>query len=62
MKLKGETRAGDVQNRMRSDILSCVLRPGDKLRFEALKDRYEVSFSTLREALARLSAESCRGS
>jgi GntR family transcriptional regulator, carbon starvation induced regulator len=57
MKLKGETRAGDVHQRMRDDILSCGLRPGEKLRFEGLKDRYEVSFSTLREALARLSAE-----
>ncbi|RCK21747.1 GntR family transcriptional regulator [Thalassospira lucentensis] len=58
MKTKGETRASDVHTRMRADILSCELKPGDKLRFEALKDRYDVSFSTLREALARLSAES----
>lgn len=57
MKTKGETRAGDVLHRMRDDILSCRLKPGDKLRFEVLKDRYEVSFSTLREALARLSEE-----
>lgn len=56
-KTKGETRAGDVHLRMRDDILSCVLKPGEKLRFEALRDRYEVSFSTLREALVRLSAE-----
>lgn len=57
MKSKGETRAGDVHQRMRDDILSCVLQPGEKLRFEGLRDRYEVSFSTLREALARLSSE-----
>lgn len=57
MKTAGETRAGDVLNRMRDDILGCVLQPGEKLRFEALKTRYEVSFSTLREALARLVAE-----
>lgn len=57
MKTKGETRAGDVLQRMRDDILSCKLKPGDKLRFEVLKERYEVSFSTLREALARLSEE-----
>lgn len=54
---KRETRGSDVLQRMRNDILSCKLKPGDKLRFEALRDRYEVSFSTLREALARLSAE-----
>ena len=54
---RGETRAGDVHLRLRDDILSCALKPGDKLRFEALRDRYVVSFSTLREALARLAAE-----
>lgn len=57
VKPKGETRAGDVLQRLREDILGCVLQPGDKLRFEALRDRYEVSFSTLREALSRLAAE-----
>ena len=31
--------------------------PGAKLRFEALRDIYSVSFSTLREALSRLVAE-----
>ncbi|MDP3342195.1 GntR family transcriptional regulator [Frigidibacter sp.] len=57
MKIKGETRAGDVLMRIRDDILTCRLTPGEKLRFEALKDRYEVSFSTLREALSRLTEE-----
>lgn len=57
VKLRGETRAGDVLLRLREDIVSCTLQPGAKLRFEALRDRYEVSFSTLREALARLVAE-----
>lgn len=57
VRAKGETRAGDVLLRLRDDILGCVLQPGDKLRFEALRERYEVSFSTLREALSRLAAE-----
>lgn len=57
IRAKGETRAGDVHQRMRDDILSCVLAPAEKLRFEGLRERYEVSFSTLREALARLAAE-----
>ncbi|APG87667.1 FCD domain-containing protein [Sinorhizobium americanum] len=56
-KPSGETRAGDVLQRMRLDIISCVLKPGSKLRFEPLKDMYAVSFSTLREALSRLVAE-----
>lgn len=53
----GETRAGDVLQRMRLDIVSCSLVPGEKLRFEVLRNRYAVSFSTLREALSRLAAE-----
>lgn len=53
----GETRAADVLARMRNDIVSCSLKPGSKLRFETLKELYEVSFSTLREALSRLVAE-----
>ncbi|MGB3833200.1 MAG: FCD domain-containing protein [Mesorhizobium sp.] len=56
-KPKGETRASDVLQRMRNDIVSCALLPGERLRFEALRDRYEVSFSTLREALSRLFVE-----
>lgn len=57
LKTAGETRATDVLHRMRTDIISCVLKPDAKLRFEALRDTYGASFSTLREALARLVAE-----
>lgn len=56
-KAGSETRAGDVLQRMRLDIINCALKPGEKLRFEALRTRYAVSFSTLREALSRLAAE-----
>lgn len=55
--LVGGTLATDVLHRLREDIVSCVLKPGEKLRFEALKSIYGVSFSTLREALSRLSSE-----
>ena len=55
--LIGRTLATDVLHRLRNDIISCVLKPGDRLRFEALKEIYGVSFSTLREALARLASE-----
>jgi GntR family transcriptional regulator, carbon starvation induced regulator len=57
LKPAGETRAADVLHRMRTDIISCALKPGAKLRFEALREMYAVSFSTLREALSRLVAE-----
>jgi GntR family carbon starvation induced transcriptional regulator len=56
-KRTGETRAGEVLIRMRRDIINCVLKPNEKLRFEALRKMYSVSFSTLREALSRLAAE-----
>ncbi len=42
---------------LRRDILNGTLLPDTPLRFEALKERYGLSFSPLREALARLQAE-----
>ncbi len=42
---------------MREDILSGRLQPGTKLRAEALKERYNVGASTLREALNLLVGE-----
>lgn len=55
--LIGKTLATDVQHRLREDIVSCILKPGDRLRFETLREIYGVSFSTLREALSRLASE-----
>jgi GntR family transcriptional regulator, carbon starvation induced regulator len=42
---------------IRLDILNGVLPPGAKLRFEMLRERYNVGASTLREALTRLVGE-----
>ena len=39
---------------LRTDIIEGRLAPGEKLRVEHLKDRYEVSAGTLREAITRL--------
>ena len=39
---------------LRRDIVRGRLAPGERLRVEHLKDRYEVGAGTLREALARL--------
>jgi len=55
--LVGRTLASDVLYRLRHDILEATLRPGERLRFEALRASYGVSFSTLREALAHLVEE-----
>lgn len=40
--------------RLRDDIVEGRLAPGEKLRVEHLKDRYEVGAGTLREAITRL--------
>ena len=51
------TLASSVYDRLRGDILSSVLQPGEKLRAEFLRDRYGVGNSPIREALNRLSAD-----
>ena len=55
--LIGRTLATDVMHRLRGDIIACTLLPGTRLRFEALRSVYHVSFSTLREGLSRLASE-----
>lgn len=44
-------------HRIRGDIVSCVLRPRQKLRLEPLKAQYGVGIGTLREILNRLASE-----
>lgn len=46
-----------VFNLLRQDILTGRLRPGERLRVESLRQRYEVGGSPLREALMRLQSE-----
>jgi len=53
---EGRTLADSVFARLRSDILSSKLPPGSKLRFEKLREDYQVGLSPLREALSRLAA------
>lgn len=43
-----------VYERIRSEILSCVLRPGTQLQERELAERYAVSKSPIRDALLRL--------
>jgi DNA-binding GntR family transcriptional regulator len=42
---------------IRSDIVACKLMPNERLRVEALRDRYSIGGSPIREALMRLEAE-----
>jgi GntR family carbon starvation induced transcriptional regulator len=40
--------------KIRTDIVRCVLRPREKLRIQALCERYAINASAIREALCRL--------
>jgi DNA-binding GntR family transcriptional regulator len=51
------TLATAAYERLRHEIVGGRLIPGEKLRIDALRDRFEIGGSPLREALARLSAE-----
>ena len=55
--VSARTLASDVRERLRADILNCVLKPGLRLRFEEIKTRYDVGLSPVREALFRLVSE-----
>lgn len=44
----------DVYRQLRVDIISCRLKPNEKLRFDALRKRYGAGVGTLREALSHL--------
>jgi GntR family transcriptional regulator, carbon starvation induced regulator len=52
-----QTLTASALSRMRSDIIACRLMPDQRLRFEALRERYGMGVSPLREALMRLEAE-----
>jgi DNA-binding GntR family transcriptional regulator len=51
----GQTLGSWVYERLRDDIVSGVLPPGQKLTLDSLKRRYDVGVTPLREALYRLS-------
>ena len=53
-----ETIGDATFRKIRNDIIHGVLRPGDRLTLDRLKQHYEVSVSTLREILTRLTTES----
>lgn len=54
---QARTLAAEVLGRLRADIVTCRLKPGEPLRFEPLKETYGASFTTLREALTALAAD-----
>ncbi|MDB5616835.1 GntR family transcriptional regulator [Tardiphaga sp.] len=56
-KVFGNTVAADVTHRLREELITCRLKPGEPLRFEPLRAMFGVSFTTLREALMALVAD-----
>jgi len=55
-KNRKQTKATRVQESIRDDIVCGRILPGEKLQMDALKDRYGVGYSPLREALSRLAS------
>jgi DNA-binding GntR family transcriptional regulator len=50
------TLASAIYARLRGDILSCRIKPGEKLNVSAISKRFNVSLAGVREALCRLVA------
>ena len=53
----GQTLNSSALAQLRADIVSCRLMPDERLRVEALRERYNMGTSPIREALMRLEAE-----
>ena len=52
-----KTLADEAYQRIHDDIISGQFAPNDKLQPDALRQRYNIGLSPLREALSRLAAE-----
>lgn len=52
-----QTISGKAYQLLRADIIAGSLAPGEKLRLQALQDRYELGLSPIREALMLLCGE-----
>jgi DNA-binding GntR family transcriptional regulator len=53
----GKTIAADLAHRLKEEIITCRLKPGEPLKFEELRNRFAASFTSLREALMSLVAD-----
>jgi len=47
----------DLRVLLRADIIDCVLVPGQRLKFEELRTRYDAGIGSLREALLQLESD-----
>jgi GntR family transcriptional regulator, carbon starvation induced regulator len=53
----GKSLTSQAFERIRSDILLGALRPNERLKIQALSERYEIGATAVREALSRLVTE-----
>lgn len=54
---RGSSLSESVYGRLRADLLSCRLAPGEKLKIDVLCRRLSAGSSAVREALSRLASE-----
>lgn len=57
VKETGLTLASSAYEALRQDIMEGRIPPGEKLQFDALRERYDVGISPIREALSRLHSD-----
>ncbi|MER9918839.1 MULTISPECIES: GntR family transcriptional regulator [unclassified Mesorhizobium] len=50
-------RSEEAYEQLKSDIVACVLQPGESLTEKQIGDRYQIRKATIRSALARLTQE-----
>jgi DNA-binding GntR family transcriptional regulator len=50
-------RSEEAYEQVKTDIVACVLRPGESLTEKQIGDRYQIKKATIRSALARLAQE-----
>jgi DNA-binding GntR family transcriptional regulator len=53
----GQSRTTEVYGSLRADLLSCRLRPGQRLNIAELSQALSVSLGAVREALSRLTSD-----
>lgn len=51
------TRTSEISETLRHAILNADLKPGERLRFEDLRDQFDAGMGPLREALTRLAGD-----
>ncbi len=51
------TRTARILDMLREDIVAGRLAPGERLRFDSLREEYEIGISPLREALMHLASQ-----